>query len=150
MRVEAGVCPNCSEVVFRLDAVGMDRALELLRCAGIDVARMPKVEFWGFGISEDEGCEEVQIVDAENPLLPDVKWHAMLWLAPDWDGGPAIVGHQHCQHQLFPTMLKIEKVLRGRWQGYDGGSTEGYRAWKARHRTRSAVQRFVRELQGEA
>ena len=150
LRVEAGVCPNCSEVVFRLRD-GLEKALELLRCAGIDVARVPKAEFWGgdFGIPENEGCEEVQIVDAENPLLPDTRWQAALWLVPEWDGGPAIVGHQHCRHQLFPTMLKVEKVLRGRWRGHDGGSTEEYRAWKARHRTRSAVRKFVREMEEE-
>lgn len=149
MRVEAGVCPNCSEVVLRLK-VSPEEALARLQAVGIGVMRMTKREFWGIKVVPEETGElEEMLVDCDNPLLPDTTWHAVLRVIPDWDGGPAVVGHQHCQHQLFPTMLKIEKVLGGRWEGYDGGSIEGYRQWKAEHRTPQAVRRFIEELLAE-
>lgn len=148
MKVEKGVCPNCSEVVLRLTEKGLPEALEALAEAGITVKTSRRGDLYGETTVAPDETENV-IVDAENPLLPDRVWFSSLTLEEDFDdcGSPAIVGFQHCQCQLFPTMLKIEEALGKRFVGYDGGSVDEYLEWKEDIKD---VKAFVADLERRA
>lgn len=146
MKVEAGVCPNCSEVVLRA-GLSVEEALARLRAAGIEVVRMREQDFWGREIVPlDTGGVEELLVDADNPFLPDTVGHARLRLLQDRAGRAVVVARLSSQEQLFPTMLRIEKVLGGRWRDGENGSVEEYRRWKEAHRTPRAVREFIEKL----
>lgn len=146
MRAEIGVCPNCSEVVLRV-GLSMEEALARLWAVGIGVVRMREQDFWGREVvPQDTGGVEELLVDADNPFLPDTVGHARLRLAQDRAGRAVVVARLSSQEQLFPTMLKIEKVLGGRWRDGENGSVEEYRRWKRAHRTPRAVREFIEKL----
>jgi len=42
------------------------------------------------------------------------------------DGGPAIVGHQHCNWDMFPVLKKISEHFGEEVHAYDGGSIDEY------------------------
>jgi hypothetical protein len=132
MRVERGFQPNCSEVVFFLEGMSKQEVLEILKDHGIYEITIHDYYEWRMN---DE--PEVLIADDNNPNLPDFSNHAIMRLQEDYvacgsyTGGTSFVGHQHCQHQLFPTMHKIASIFDSQyeWHGDDGGSIESYEEW---------------------
>lgn len=121
--------PNCSEVIFRpsedMTRRQLVRALKEIGIHEVDI----------LGYYSWEPNEKVKmLLDVDNPNIPDFENHATLDISqrdPE-DEEPyevRIVGSQHCQHQLFKTMRKIEKSVRGSWEGYDGGTTADYENW---------------------
>jgi hypothetical protein len=53
-----------------------------------------------------------------------------VWLSPNFDeGNIAIVGHQHCQPDMFPLLKKIADHFGEEVQAYDGGSIQDYEEW---------------------
>ena len=135
MRIEHGINPNCSELVIRLPDRSMLSIKNSLDLAGIkeEVVR----DFWAMGIEQpewendkprDDGNDCSQLVDHD--LLPDMQNHADIRLEKHFDGeGIAIVGHQHCQKQLFPILKKISDLFSEPVESYDGGSTQYYDKW---------------------
>jgi len=110
--------PNCSEMVMKLEDVStVKEAIELLRSEGFIVEKINRyVDF-----SKDKS---VEIMDKDNPNLPDFAHGAHLSIYKgDYDAGNGIyiVGHQHCQHQLYATIYRLESIFGGDFEGYDGG-----------------------------
>jgi hypothetical protein len=64
---------------------------------------------------------------------PDVAWEyggtVTLRDGHDNHNEAAIVGHQHCQAQIYPLMKRIAEIFDSEVQGYDGGSSEQYEQW---------------------
>lgn len=127
--------PNCSELIMRLD-ISKKEALEELEEIGIKEIELTNGEFWGKNAFGNKDKKEKWLADRDNPNIPDFKNTATLAI----DKGDinsnkkekdkcTIVAHQHCQHQLFPTLKKIENHLGVEWEAYDGGSIEEYDGW---------------------
>jgi hypothetical protein len=117
--------PNCSEVVCKLPATTMDEAKKTLEGIGIKVVNVE----WYVDFSDDTQMN--YIVDPNNPNSPDFMHRAHLYIAEDFEAqGIFIIGHQHCQAQLFSTMRAIEKGLHIKFDGYDGGDIKEYADWK--------------------
>jgi hypothetical protein len=128
MKIEKGFQPNCSEVVFNIQDMTIEEVRKIMGQHGIE-----EIEIEGFYSHDDEPRK--LIADVDNPNMPDISHHATLELREDYQAcgnyqGINFVGHQHCQHQLFPTMKKIEGIFGGEWMGDDGGSTTGYEEWR--------------------
>jgi len=119
--------PNCSEMICRLPTASMDEAKKMLEGIGLELVDMP----WYISFSDD--VEKDYIVNPENPNSPDYMYHAYLHLVKDFEEkGIFVVGHQHCQHQLYSTIDKIEQALKVSFFGSDGGYDfdEEYKDWK--------------------
>ena len=135
MEIELGFQPNCSEIVLHIPQLKKRQLLAHLRKIGIHEEIIEGYYEW----SPNE--KERVIVDFDNPALPDYRWHSILRIINDYTGcgaykgGCCIVGSQHCQTQMFPTMKKIrdfvvnERGYHTEWQGDDGGSTVEYENW---------------------
>lgn len=82
----------------------------------------------GFGIWDTVKS----LIDPENGL-PDLENGGSIHLEDNWEdiGVPttAIVAHQHCQEQLFPTLMKIAAYYNAEVEANDGGSIEQYNEW---------------------
>jgi hypothetical protein len=118
--------PNCSEVVFELPGMTVERAREELAKIGIIEVAIPKNEYDGSKTTDPT----MIIADRDNPDIPDFACNADFRLRKERNGDAYIIGGQSGQHQLFPTMLKIENAFHRDWHGYDGGGTEEYDDWK--------------------
>jgi hypothetical protein len=136
VQVEIGFQPNCSEVVLHVQSLTKDELLPILEEIGI---REEEVEqFWGHQPDEEP---EVVIADDNNPNMPDYVHKAHMSIKDDYvgcgtySGGCCVIGHQHCQQQLYPTMKHIADFLEAKglqtdgWNGDDGGSTDEYEEW---------------------
>ena len=135
MRVELGFQPNCSEIVLHISSLKKDELIKLLDRIGI---REVEIEGWYSSIGNDE--PHTMLEDDQNPSLPDFSHHAALKIVEDYcgcgtyQGGVCVVGHQHCQSQMFPTMKRIEDLVKAEghdahWQGDDGGNESDYEDW---------------------
>lgn len=130
MKVEHGFQPNCSEVVYHISDMSKEEILNVLEQHGIE-----KVSMKGFYSFSPE--DEIEMLsDTDNPNLPDFRYNAYLKIEEGYagcgtyEGGACVVGHQHCQRQLFPTMHKIEQLIpTSEWSGDDGGNIEEYEEW---------------------
>jgi len=132
MRIDLGFQPNCSEVVLHLSSIATNDLLLLLESIGIREIEIDDKY-------SADGRRTV-LVDDSNPSLPDFMHGSDLKIREDYVGsgsylgGTCIVGHQHCQSQLFPTMKKIADALKqnnitGEWDADDGGSIGDYEEW---------------------
>jgi len=135
--------PNCSELVCRLPTESMEEAKEMLEKIGIDVERFSMYSF------SDE--ESNHLVDYDNPNLPDFQNHAYMVLQKGHDGDEEsihIVGHQHCQVQLYETVKKIQAADLGEFYGYDGGGgfEEEYNEWFYGNVKNDDYQKGMREI----
>jgi hypothetical protein len=83
------------------------------------------------------------LTDNDNQVLPDYRWHSTLKVHDDYvgsgsyQGGCCVVGSQHCQVQMFPTIKKIidfldkEGIYHEDLTGDDGGSLRDYEEWES-------------------
>lgn len=135
MRVELGFQPNCSEIVLHIPGMKKAELIELLEGSRI---REVEIQGWYAAIGNDESY--LMLEDDQNPSLPDFNHHSRLNIEEDYSGcgtyqgGVCVIGHQHCQHQMFPTMKRIEDLVNAEghdvhWHGDDGGSEEDYEEW---------------------
>jgi hypothetical protein len=135
VEIELGFQPNCSEVVLHIPNLKKRQLLARLKKIGIHEEVIEGYYEW----SPNE--KERVIVDCDNPALPDYRWHSILRILNDYTGcgsykgGCCVVGNQHCQTQMFPTMKKIRDFVVNEhgydteWQGDDGGSEWDYENW---------------------
>jgi hypothetical protein len=125
MEVELGFQPNCSEVVYRVP--GVEKEDFLVELEKIGIRQIMVKDFWVF--STPEPME--MLSDEDNPNMPDYTRHSHMWVTNETDhfDGCEVRAHQHCQHQLFATMLKISSQFGGEWGGYDGGTIDAYDEW---------------------
>jgi hypothetical protein len=114
-----------------------DEALEKLREIGVFEITVPSHVLYSWYDKDSDDTESL-LADNDNPNMPDFALHATLEIHSKYEDRDDykesnfyIVGHQHCQHQLFPTMRKIEKHLQGKWIEWDGGSLNEYEEWLA-------------------
>ena len=146
MKVELGFQPNCSEVVLHISSMSKAEVLELLKSIGIEEIEMD--DFWAPMDSDPEDL----LVDNDNPSLPDKKYHAIMRIrdnykgATQYPGGCCIIGHQHGQAQMFPTMKKLEDFFQQTlpnepisWEGDDGGSSGEFYDWVEAGEDKSGV-----------
>jgi hypothetical protein len=120
--------PNCSEVVFRLDAMTREEVLETLNGIGIFEIEMLRRD-WNDQVTNPESTNKM-LVDMDNQNSPDFTHRSFLVLKEgEWkidgmetietvDGikvkdrsayfGLSIVGYYSDQSQLFSTLKKIE------------------------------------------
>ena len=123
--------PNCSELVIRLPSdMSREEILEELKKIGIYEVDIKN--WWSWGGSEEDRKFEGYLFDKDNPNSPDYEYHAYIELRdgrPYGINGYIISASQHCQHQLFPTLRKIEKHFNTEVESYDGGSTTPYEDW---------------------
>ena len=131
MQTETGYQPNCSEVVFNLGDMTKGEVLKILKDHGIE-----EMSYNMYDIDDPEDNEFGKLLaDSDNPNLPDLSGGASLRVHKDYSAcgyypGISIVGDQHCQTQLFPTMKKIEEIFPdGEWLGDEGGDTHQYESW---------------------
>jgi hypothetical protein len=138
--------PNCSELVLRLNEnMSKREALRMLESIGIKEIEIPNKEFYGEWAIGDENTK--LLADKDNPNSPDFDNHATLVLSEgymDERDGLSIVAHQHCQHQLFPTLDKIERELGLEVEPWDGGSTNAYEEWCS-ERTHDEIKPLTRK-----
>ena len=127
MIIERGLNPNCSEVVMYLGGIVSDKEELLRKLAEVGVFEV-RIRGWYGNLFEKDDRFKKQytsmLFDVDNPNTPDWKSHSRLWISKggyESGGGLVIAGHQHCQWQMYPTILKIENALSVQAQGYDGG-----------------------------
>ena len=125
--------PNCSELVLRLpDDYTKEQVIEMLKDLGIYYIEIPSNDIYEW---DNSGDKMSVIFDKDNPNMPDYENGATIHIYGDGedngygDDGIRIDGHQHCQHQLFPTLKKIQDELSGEVYGQDGGSANEYEEW---------------------
>jgi len=127
--------PNCSEVIAKLPVSNMNEAKRLLKSIGLKIIRYdPYVSLYENGRFE-YSKKYTMIIDPENPNSPDFEHTAKLSVGRgsyEDDGGIWMEGHQHSQHQLYPTIKRIiEGIPDVEFSGYDGGGSfnELYDKW---------------------
>ena len=125
--------PNCSELVLRLDDNWTKKEfIEECKRIGIYFIEINSKEFYKWDTSGDK---MIVVFDKDNPNMPDFTNTSSMILYEDGeengygDEGLRVDCHQHCQHQLFPTLFKIENHFGGEVFGQDGGSSGGYYEW---------------------
>lgn len=131
--------PNCSEIIMRLD-ISKKNVLKRLEKIGIKEIEFNEIDIYDWGKTEDKTKE---IADKNNPNIPDfnnlahIQIHEGEWNTPEEKGiektKSYVYAHQHCQHQMFPTLKKIEDELQGDLLDEpfsSGGSIENYEDWK--------------------
>lgn len=125
---EIELMPNCSELVMRLDIKDKSKILKELKTIGIEEVEFEERYYYS---TTPKNKEKIRLlVDKDNPNLPDFKYMANIRLYKNDDTKDWIVSaHQHCQHQLFPTLKKIQNHFGGEFYSDDGGSTGDYEEW---------------------
>ena len=122
MENDGELYPSCSEVVCRLPFATLDLAKEELEKMGIDVMDIDLYPSFRFG-EDGDSVKQYILADRDNINLLDFEHGAHLALFKDEYEvkGIGVVGHQHCQSQLFKTIQKIENKLGFEFKGWDGG-----------------------------
>lgn len=149
--------PNCSELIIRtgfntkkevlreLEKIGIKEIKELhnywsrrdaetsttLSAKEEDIPKMDDVTKKLLGIDESRTIKG-QLIDIDNPNIPDFESHATISVDTykDYYGDEVVItAHQHCQHQLFPTLKKIEEHFVSDVEGFDGGGPSDYEEW---------------------
>lgn len=70
----------------------------------------------------------IHLIDTELP--PPDTIGGIVYLSNNYDNeGVAVVGHQHCQPEIYPLMKRISDIFDSEVQGFDGGSNAIYNAW---------------------
>lgn len=135
---------TCSELVMRFETITKSELLAQLSKIGIK--EIEKLEdFWSSTRFKEGTPEQVikeynaiehLLIDKDNPNTPDFKHHAIITIDEDFEGYRgeehtlALEAHQHTQHQLYPTLDKIETHFKKGFNGFDGGGTEWFEKWK--------------------
>lgn len=70
----------------------------------------------------------LQLIDESNVHKSDYG-SSINYYSKFGDGKPAIVGNQHCQASMFPTLKKISDLFGLDVESYDGGSLLYYEKW---------------------
>jgi len=128
--------PNCSELVIRLPLnITKKRAIKELKKIGIYFIDYPANDWYHWVSSKPNETVPI-ILDLDNPNMPDFENTASMHIYGnrESDGyetqGVRIQCHQHCQHQLFPTVKKIiDHFPNSEIGGQDGGSTFDWDDW---------------------
>jgi hypothetical protein len=134
--------PNCSEIVCKLPFETMEKAKEEMEKIGVVSLSVP----W-YITFDDEAMG--QLFDKDNPNSPDFENSAHLYLQENFEGeGIFVVGHQHCQHQLYATVKKIEDATGEEFGGYDGGYDfkKCYTGWRKRKTPVADYQMRLRKV----
>jgi len=113
--------PNCSELVMRLNIPVKD-VLEKLKTIGIYEVKFKR--------TFEDGTSFVyqELLDEKNKYLPDFRYHANIRVC-GFENETEIIAHQHCSHQIFKTLDRIERLFGMNFHGHDGGSTYDYEEW---------------------
>ena len=157
MQIERGINPNCSEVIMRFRDLSYEDLIRELKTIGIE--EIIAENYYNFDIPYDERHANTKIVkvedmpinlveairqggtkhalmlsDIDNPSLPDIENGASLYISSpgEYDNpNVSIIGHQHYQVQLYPTINKIERQFGVKPEGHDGGYSfeDDYHNW---------------------
>ena len=125
---------NCSEVIAKLDVASFSDARDILEEIGMKVIKYdPYLSLYHGGRFSEKYW---MVIDPKNPNSPDFQHTAKLSLTrANYDESDKeaiwIDGHQHSQHQLYPTIKRISDALGLQFDGYDGGGSfnEIYDEW---------------------
>lgn len=144
--------PTCSELVMRFEGKTKQELISALNEIGIiEIERLEN--FWGWerksfkeGVDDEEIADlnaiKHVLVDKDNQNTPDFKYHSHILIEEHFKGYSdeedtlAIVAHQHSQHQIFPTIKKIEEHFDVRVEGFDGGGDAQYLEWVEKRKTK--------------
>lgn len=123
--------PSCSELITRLDVKNKKEALKFLKKLGIKEISITENEYYGERLT---GGKEIRkmLMDKDNPNSPDFEHLSGLSVSHINDLGQKgwfLEGHQHCQHQLFPSIKKVVEATGNSPKGFDGGNSEGFEEW---------------------
>ena len=140
--------PNCSEVVGKLPVKTIKEAKKILKDIDIEVIRYDAYIHLHAGTKFSE--KHNRIIDPSNPNSPDFANRSSIGLyRGNYEGGNGVyvVGHQHCQRQLFATIEKISGEIKVDFHGYDGGYDfeDCYNEWLEREEDVKDLQKAVRE-----
>jgi len=137
--------PNCSEIVFRLN-IPKKETLKRLEKIGVKEIEFDCSDL--YSLHKEKGEKTKELGDIDNPNIPDFKNSAHVslgdgeWDRPEKEGidksKSHIYAHQHSQHQMFPTLLKIENEFQDVLEEEpfsSGGSIEPYDDWKNEEET---------------
>jgi hypothetical protein len=116
--------PNCSEIIARLPVNTLPEGKKLLKSVGLEIIRFDPYIDMHVNMKIPMMEKGNYIIDPENPNLPDFKFHSRLTIERadfERDEGIYVVGHQHSQPQLYPTIKKISDKIGVEFKGYDGG-----------------------------
>ena len=137
--------PNCSEVICRLPLdtdMSREDALKKLAEIGIKEIELKNKDFYDYG--EERGTM-LLLFDKDNSNTPDFANKSTINLQrrgegyneetdePNDEGAYwAVIANQHCQHQIFPTLFKLERhfeLIPGEDMWSEGGSMSDYNEW---------------------
>lgn len=88
---------------------------------GYDKKNKDEIELAKFGINM--AASQVVLLDKDDLKEPN----GTIWISEKFDeGGIALVGHQHCNWDMFPLLKKISDHFGEEVRPYDGGSINEY------------------------